>query len=93
MAELKPDAGTEDDGPAGDGTNGRMCIVTRESGSPDELIRDIVQIVADELRLRPDAQKFIAGALDQRGAPAGGHRAQRVPGMTGDQKKLGGFNA
>jgi predicted RNA-binding protein YlxR (DUF448 family) len=28
-----------DDDTAGDDLNGRMCIVTRESGSPDELIR------------------------------------------------------
>src|ERR1700754_2854718 len=34
-----PDAPPEDDDLGGDDVNGRMCIVTRESGSPDELIR------------------------------------------------------
>lgn len=36
---LKPDTSPEDDDLAGYDGNGRMCIVTRESGSPDELIR------------------------------------------------------
>lgn len=36
---LKPDTSPEDDDLAGYDVNGRMCIVTRESGSPDELIR------------------------------------------------------
>ena len=34
-----PDAPPEDDDLGGDDVNGRMCIVTRESGSPEELIR------------------------------------------------------
>ncbi len=35
----KPDTSPEDDDLAGYDVNGRMCIVTRESGSPEELIR------------------------------------------------------
>ena len=34
-----PDTSPEDDDLAGYDVNGRMCIASRESGSPDELIR------------------------------------------------------
>jgi predicted RNA-binding protein YlxR (DUF448 family) len=47
----------EDDGPSDDAGNGRMCIVTRESGSPDELIRFVAApdgtVVADLKRQLP----------------------------------------
>jgi hypothetical protein len=39
-----PSAPPEDEDLGGDGANGRMCIVTRESGSPDELIRFVAAL-------------------------------------------------
>lgn len=54
---LKPDASPEDDDLAGYDVNGRMCIVTRESGLPDELIRFVAgpdgSVVADLKRELP----------------------------------------
>jgi hypothetical protein len=49
--------------------------------SGDELIGDIVQVIADDLWLRADPQHVVAGPLDQRGAPASRDGAERVPGM------------
>src|ERR1700749_1540164 len=60
---------------------------------PDELVRDVVEIIADQLRLRADTEQIVAAALDQRGAPAGGEGAERVPGVTGDQEELRGWKA
>ena len=54
----------------------------------DQLIGDIVEIIADHLRLRPDAEHIIAGTPDQRGLPAGGDRAERIPGVAGDQAEI-----
>ena len=51
----------------------------------DQLIGDIVQVIAHDLRLRAYFQDIIADALDQCGFPTGRHRAERVPGMAGDQ--------
>jgi len=54
---LTPDTSPEDDDLAGYDVNGRMCIVTRESGSPDELIRFVAApdgtVVADLKRELP----------------------------------------
>ena len=53
----KPDTSPEDDDLAGYDVNGRMCIVTRESGSQDELIRFVAApdgtVVADLKRQLP----------------------------------------
>src|SRR5579864_5646103 len=57
----------------------------------DQLIGDIVEVVADDLRLRADAQDIVAGTLDQRPLPACGDGAERIPGMAGDQAELRGF--
>jgi hypothetical protein len=43
--------------------------------SGDELIGDVVQVIADNLWLRADCQNVIAYPLDQRGFPASGHSA------------------
>ncbi|MGO7561756.1 RNA-binding protein [Rhizobium leguminosarum] len=57
MTAHEPDAPLEDDDLAGYDVNGRMCIVTRESGSPEELIRFVAApdgtVVADLKRELP----------------------------------------
>jgi len=58
MSADGPKAPPEDDDLAGDGTNGRMCIVTRESGSPDELIRFVA---APDGTVVPDLKRQLPG--------------------------------
>ncbi|KRB59220.1 DNA-binding protein [Rhizobium sp. Root708] len=57
MSAHEPAVSPEDDDLAGYDANGRMCIVTRESGSPDELIRFVAApdgtVVADLKRQLP----------------------------------------
>jgi uncharacterized protein len=55
---LKPDTSPEDDDLAGYDVNGRMCIVTRESGSPDELIRFVA---APDGTVVPDLKRELPG--------------------------------
>ena len=57
----------------------------------DELIGDVGEIVTDDVRLGTDPQHVIPAAPDKGGFPTGGDRAQRVPGMAGDQAKLRGL--
>ncbi|MBW9052241.1 RNA-binding protein [Rhizobium mesosinicum] len=54
----KPDASPEDDDLAGYDVNGRMCIVTRESGLPDELIRFVA---APDGTVVPDLKRELPG--------------------------------
>jgi hypothetical protein len=54
----------------------------------DELIGNVTEVIADDLRLRTNSQEIIAFALDQSSFPTGRHRAERVPGMTGDHAEL-----
>ncbi len=58
MSAEGPKAVPEDDDLAGDGANGRMCIVTRESGSPDELIRFVA---APDGTVVPDLKRQLPG--------------------------------
>jgi hypothetical protein len=58
----------------------------------DELIGDVVQVIANDLRLRANSQNIIADALDQRGFPSGRDGAERVPCVAGDKTELGGRN-
>jgi hypothetical protein len=51
--------------------------------SGDELISDVVEVAANNLRLRADRQNVIAYPFDQRGFPASGHSAE-FPGVAGD---------
>jgi hypothetical protein len=39
--------------------------------SGDELIGHVIQVIADDLRLRADSQDIVADPLDQRCSPAG----------------------
>ena len=54
----QPDTSPEDDDLAGYDVNGRMCIVTRESGSPDELIRFVA---APDGSIIPDLKRQLPG--------------------------------
>ena len=60
--------------------------------SGDELIGNVIQVIADDLRLRADPQNIVADPLDQGCFPAGRHSAKRVPCMAGDKTELGGLN-
>lgn len=55
---LTPDTPPEDDDLAGYDVNGRMCIATRESGSPDELIRFVA---APDGTVVPDLKRTLPG--------------------------------
>ncbi|MGR9170097.1 RNA-binding protein [Rhizobium sp. KDH_Rht_773_N] len=53
-----PDTSPEDDDLAGYDVNGRMCIASRESGSPDELIRFVA---APDGTVVPDLKRELPG--------------------------------
>jgi hypothetical protein len=57
--------------------------------SGKELIGDIIEVVADNLRLRTYAQEVITNALDQRCLPTSGYGAERVPCVASDKTELG----
>ena len=61
--------------------------------SRDELIGNVIQISADDLRLRANPQNVVADPLDQRCFPARRYGAKRVPGMARDKTELRGFHA
>ena len=52
----------------------RACRV-----SSDKLIGDVVEVIADNLRLRTDSQHIVADTLDERGLPARRYGAESVP--------------
>lgn len=58
MTAHEPGTVAEDDDLAGYDVNGRMCIVTRESGSPDELIRFVA---APDGTVAPDLKRELPG--------------------------------
>ena len=66
--------------------------LTPPAVSGDKLIGNVIEVIANELRLRTDSQNIVADPLDQRGFPAGRHGAKRIPCMTGDKAELGGPN-
>ena len=59
----------------------------------NELIGDVVEIVADDHRLRADTQDIIAHPLDQSRLPSGRHGAESVPSMARDQTELRGLGS
>jgi hypothetical protein len=61
--------------------------------SGDELIGNVVEVGADNLRLGADAQNIIADTPNQRHLPARGDGAERAPGVAGDHEEFGGLNA
>jgi hypothetical protein len=56
--------------------------------SGNELIGNVIQVVADDLRLRADSQQIIANTLNQHSFPTRRDGTQRVPSMTGDETEL-----
>ena len=58
----------------------------------DEQIGDIVEIAADNVRLRAYFQHIVANTFDQRGLPTGRDGAESVPGVAGDHTELGRCN-
>ena len=56
--------------------------------SGNELIGNVIEVVADDLRLRADSQQIIANTLNQHSFPARSDGTQRVPSMTGDETEL-----
>lgn len=61
--------------------------------SSDQLIGDIVEVVADNRRLGTDSQEIVADPLDQRRLPACRYRSKCVPGVAGDHAELPGLGA
>ena len=61
--------------------------------SRDELISNVGEVIAHELRLRADRQNIVADSLDQGGLPAGRNGTEGVPRVTSDKTKLGRFDA
>src|SRR5215472_8313790 len=64
----------------------RLALLRAVSG--DQLIGDVAEIVADDLRLGTHRQHIVPGPADESGLPSGGDCAQRVPGMASDKTKL-----
>jgi hypothetical protein len=60
--------------------------------SSDKLIGNVVQVIADDLRLRADSQNIVADPLDECGLPARRHGAKGVPGVARDETELRGLN-
>jgi hypothetical protein len=56
----------------------------------NESIGDIVEVVADDLRLRAYSQDVVSDTLDQCRLPAGRDRADGVPCVAGDKQNRDG---
>ena len=63
-----------------------LCALPTVSG--DQLIGNVIQVVADDVRLRPDFQEIVADSLYQRRFPAGRHGPKRVPCVARDKTEL-----
>src|SRR4029450_1677476 len=61
--------------------------------SSDELIGNVVQVIAHDLRLRADPQNIVADTPDQRRPPARCDGAEGVPWVAGDKTEPGGLTA
>jgi hypothetical protein len=59
----------------------------------DELIGNVIKIIAHDLWLRANPQDIVTGPLDERCFPAGRHGTKRVPCMARDQTQPRGLNA
>ena len=56
--------------------------------SNDELICNVVEVIAYDLRLGTYTQNIVADTLDQRGLPARRDGAEGVPGVAGDETEI-----
>jgi hypothetical protein len=61
--------------------------------SNDALIGNVIQVIAEDLRLRADSQDIVTDPLDQRRFPAGRHGTERVPRMARDKAELRRLNS
>ena len=61
--------------------------------SSDELIGNVVEVIAYDLRLRTDSKNVVAGTSDQCSPPARRDGAEGVPCVAGYKTELGRFNA
>jgi len=59
----------------------------------DELIGNVVEVVADDMGLRSNSQDIVARALDQRALPAGRDSAESVPSVARNEAELRGLHA
>ena len=59
----------------------------------NKLVGDIIEVVADNVRLRTYSQHIVADAFDQRALPARRNRAESIPGVAGDETELRGPNS
>ena len=60
--------------------------------SCNELIGDVIQVIANDLRLRADPQNGVANTLDQSGLPASCDGTESIPCMAGGKTELGGLS-
>ena len=58
----------------------------------DQLIGDVIEVIADDLRLGADSQNIVADPLDQCCFPAGRYGAKCVPCVARDKTELGRSN-
>jgi len=49
----------------------------------DELIGDVVQVIAHDVRLWANPQNVVSGTFDQSSLPAGRDGAESIPGVAG----------
>ena len=61
--------------------------------SGDELIGNVVEVIAHDLRLRADPKNIVADTPDQRSPPARRDSAESVPCVAGNKKELVRFNS
>ncbi|MGY4331838.1 hypothetical protein ACVWWG_006255 [Bradyrhizobium sp. LB7.2] len=59
----------------------------------DELLDNIDEIAADDLRLRTNSEDIVAGPPDKRSFPTGRHRTQGIPSVAGDHAELRGLGS
>ncbi len=59
--------------------------------SGNELIGNVAEVVADDLRLRADSQNIVANTLDESSLPARGDGAESILGVAGNEAELGGL--
>ena len=59
----------------------------------DELIGDVVQVIAYDVRLWANPQNVVSGTFDQSGLPAGRDGAENVPCVAGYKTELGRLNS
>jgi hypothetical protein len=59
----------------------------------DQLFGDIIEVVANDVRLRAHSQHIVAHAFDQRALPARRDGAESIPGVAGDKTELRRLNS